>query len=301
MHLPITAIAFNELKADMLTEQAVEVTIVRLDKIHQQVSGNKLFKLHYFVEHCLASQHKTILTFGGTYSNHLVATAFLCKEKGIKCIGIIRGEEPKIVSHTLEKCKALGMHLYFISRATYKNIDAGETVQQLKDNFGNFTMVPEGGYHKDGARGAALIMNFLKDKAATHICTCVGTATTLAGLLLNNSPAQEIIAIPIIKNMEDINERIKFLTDEDVPSKLTVFNEYHFGGYAKYNPTLIAFMNDFFTKYQIPTDFVYTAKMMYGIMDKIAAGYFKKGSHIFCLHTGGLQGNDSLPKETLIF
>ncbi len=301
MHLPITAISFDKLKADMLTQQAVAVTIVRLDKIHTEVSGNKLFKLHYFVEQCLASPHKTMLTFGGVYSNHLAATAFLCKEKGIKCIGIIRGEEPKIMSHTLAKCKALGMHLHYISRAAYKDMNTAESLQNLKDIFGKFTMVPEGGYQKDGARGASLIMNFLKDKPATHICTCVGTATTLAGLLLNNSAAQEIIAIPVIKNMEDINQRIKFLTGEDLTAKLITFNEYHFGGYAKHNPTLIKFMNDFFTTYHIPTDFVYTAKMMYGIMDKIAAGYFKKGSHIFCLHTGGLQGNDSLPKETLIF
>jgi 1-aminocyclopropane-1-carboxylate deaminase len=301
MYLPITNISFDKLNTVYLSEKGVSVTVARLDKIHEQVSGNKLFKLHYFIEDCLTTTHKTMLTFGGAFSNHLVATAFLCKEKGINCIAVVRGEEPKALSHTLEQCKKLGMQLHFISRNDYKDIEQDFHIQKLKNHFGNFTIVPEGGYAKAGAKGAALILDLLNDKHFTHICTCVGTATTLAGILLNAKRTQKVIAIPVIKNMTDIEERVKNLTGIDFGEKLIQFTNYDFGGYAKYNSDLIAFMNRFYEQYNIPTDFVYTAKMMYAIMDKIEMGYFEKGSNIMCLHTGGLQGNYSLPNNTLIF
>jgi 1-aminocyclopropane-1-carboxylate deaminase len=301
MFLSTHNISFDKLESNFLTESGVSVTVLRLDKIHDEVSGNKLFKLHYFVEACLQTTHKTILTFGGAFSNHLLATAFLCKEKGIKCIGIVRGEEPKALSHTLLKCKELGMHVHFISRAYYKNIEESETIKNLQNTFGECTIVPEGGYSNEGAKGASLIMNFLKNKKISHVCTCVGTATTLAGLLMNNENNSTIIAIPVIKNMIDIEERIGKLTSDSYENNLSIFSDYHFGGYAKYNKELIHFMNQFYTDYIIPTDFVYTAKMMYAIIDQIKNEYFSKGSNIVCLHTGGLQGNASLPTGTLIF
>jgi 1-aminocyclopropane-1-carboxylate deaminase len=301
MYLPITNISFDKLNTAYLREKGISVTVARLDKIHEQVSGNKLFKLHYFIEECLTTTHKTILTFGGAFSNHLVATAFLCKEKGIKCIAVVRGEEPKALSHTLEQCKKLGMRLHFISRSDYKDIEQDFYIQKLKKHFGNFTIVPEGGYAKAGAKGAALIADLWDDETITHICTCVGTATTLAGILLNAKHTHKVIAIPVIKNMIDIEERVKNLTGINFGEKLIQFNNYHFGGYAKYNSDLIGFMNKFYEQYNIPTDFVYTAKMMYAIMDKIEMGYFEKGSNIMCMHTGGLQGNYSLPNNTLIF
>jgi 1-aminocyclopropane-1-carboxylate deaminase len=301
MFLPTDTISFDKLESDFLSDKDLSIAVVRLDKIHDEVSGNKLFKLHYFVEACLQTSRKTILTFGGAFSNHLVATAFLCKEKGIKCIGIVRGEEPEELSHTLQRCKELDMQLQFISRAAYKNIDDEETIKNLLNAFGECTIVPEGGFSNEGAKGASLIINILKNEMYSHVCTCLGTATTLSGLLMNNEKNAAIIAVPVIKNMTDIPDRIAQLTGNSYNDNLSIFGDYHFGGYAKYNTELIAFMNTFYTEYAIPTDFVYTAKMMFAIFDKIKNGYFPKGSNIACLHTGGLQGNASLPTGTLIF
>jgi 1-aminocyclopropane-1-carboxylate deaminase len=298
MFLSTDNISFDKLESDFLTENDISVTVLRLDKIHDEVSGNKLFKLHYFLETCLQTTHKTMLTFGGAFSNHLVATAFLCKEKGIKCIGIVRGEEEKTLSHTLIRCKSLGMHLHFVSRNSYKNCD---NVNSLQNTFGDCTIVPEGGFSNEGASGASLITNIYKHENFSHICTCVGTGTTLAGLLMNNENNAQIIAVPAIKNMTDINDRIRLLTGSTYEDYLTTFGDYHFGGYAKYNTELLDFMNHFYTDYNIPCDFVYTAKMMFAIFDKIKNGYFERGSKIVCLHTGGLQGNKSLPPKSLIF
>lgn len=299
--MPISNISLQKIESNLLTQKKINLAILRLDKIHEHVSGNKLFKLHYYVEECLQSNHKTVLTFGGAYSNHLVATAFLCNKKNIKSIGIVRGEEPAQLSHTLQKCKALGMILQFISREQYKKISNDEEYLLLKKMYGNCSIVPEGGYGYLGAKGASLIMDILKSKNPSHVCTCVGTATTLAGLCMNKVASEKIIAIPVIKNMKDIFTRIEALTQLSVEKDLIVFNDYHFGGYAKHNAELITFMNKFYVDCNVPTDIVYTAKMMYGIMDKIANNYFEKGSKIVCIHTGGLQGNYSLPDGTLVF
>ena len=301
MDISRQSISFDNIINKRLKEKNISLSIARLDKIHEDVSGNKIFKLHYFIEECFRSSHKTLITFGGAFSNHLVATAFLCNQKGIKSFGIVRGEEPQVLSHTLARCRDLGMSLKFISRQNYKNFDSDdEYIDALKSSFRDFTMVPEGGYHTAGAKGASLIMDVVKPNKFSHICTAVGTATTLAGLLLKKKMDQEIIAIPVIKNMIDIPERLNYLgvAADKIP---IVFGDYHFGGYAKHTKELISFMNSFYAETQIPTDFVYTAKMMYAVYDKINSGYFADGSNILCIHTGGLQGNKSLPQGTIIF
>jgi 1-aminocyclopropane-1-carboxylate deaminase/D-cysteine desulfhydrase-like pyridoxal-dependent ACC family enzyme len=292
---------FNELEDPLFNEKKVSVIIARLDKIHPIVSGNKLFKLHYFLEEALQHKHKPVLTFGGAYSNHLAATAFACKTTRLKAIGIVRGERPAILSHTLKQCEKDGMKLHFISRADYSNKDSVHFIDEINAVFGECIIIPEGGYHPLGADGAALIMNKLKQQHATHICTATGTATTLAGLLKNSHDIETIVGIPVLKGMNDMEERVKYLCGNKHFNNLVIFDNYHFGGYAKKSTVLIQFMNDFYRKYQVPTDFVYTAKMMYAVMDKIKAGYFPAGSTIICLHTGGLQGNDSLPNSTLVF
>lgn len=301
MEISTKNISLDKVITNGNVKQNLSLSILRLDKIHIDVSGNKLFKLHYFIKECLQSSHKTILTFGGAYSNHIVATAFLCNQKGLQSIGIIRGEPPPTLSPTLIRCKQFGMRLKFISRDLYRNsVCNAEMIAAFKQEFGDFTMVPEGGYNPLGAKGASLIMDIINEYNFSHVCTAVGTATTLAGLLLNRNINQEIIAIPVLKNMMDIPERLKHL---GVDNNYTpnIFVDYHFGGYAKHTNDLIDFMNTFYVETKIPTDFVYTAKMMYGIYDKIKEGYFTDGSNIVCLHTGGLQGNKSLPAGTLIF
>jgi len=292
-----TGLEFNSLTHPLFIEKKVTVLVARLDKIHPVVSGNKLFKLHYFLEESIRLNRKPILTFGGAYSNHLVATAFACKTMGINCIGIVRGERPLSISHTLKECEGLGMQLHYISREAYHD----KASESFLDEFGDCIVVPEGGYHPLGASGSSLIMDKIAEKKGTHICTAVGTATTLAGLLNNRKNNETIIGIPVLKNMTDIKERLQYLGCGAQTEKLTIFDEYHFGGYAKRTAALINFMNELYNEHAIPTDFVYTAKMMFAVIDKIKAGYFPVKSTVICLHTGGLQGNESLAPGTLVF
>ncbi len=301
MYLPTTNISFDEINADYLTEREIKLTVMRLDKIHETVSGNKIFKLQFYIKKCLETEHKTIVTFGGAYSNHLAAASYLCKQYGIKCIGIVRGNDFENKTHTLLACQENNMQLHFLDTTTYKNIAGLASEKYIAEKFGNCTIIPEGGFGMDGAKGASLIMELLKEKNPTHVCTCVGTATTLAGLLMHANTVEKIVAVPAIKNMVDIEKRIEDIGVIYNKEKLEILPNYHFGGYAKHSKELIAFMNSFYLSYNIPLDFVYTAKLLFGIIDSIKNNHFKNGSNIICLHTGGLQGNLSLPKDTLIY
>lgn len=291
----------DKIENDLTKEKNISVSILRLDKIHHEISGNKLFKLHIFLQQALASPHKTIVTFGGAYSNHLAATAAACKELNLKSIGIVRGEQARDLSHTLLFCKQKGMLLFFVSREMYDEKNSSEFKNDLIQKFGEHILIPEGGFSEEGVRGAEMISNFYKEKAFTHICCAVGTATTLAGLIRKSNTDQQIIGFSALKNLTDFEERIKFLLNNSSYKNLVLINDYHFGGYAKNNKELFAFMNEFYKTFKIPTDFVYTAKMMYGVLDMIKKNYFKPNSKILCIHTGGLQGNLSLPEKTLNF
>ncbi len=278
----------------------ISLSILRLDKIHPVISGNKLFKLHYFLDEAMSSSHKTIITFGGAWSNHLAATAYACEKKGLKCIGFVRGEKPALLSHTLKFCIQHGMELEFISRDLYQKKETTEFYNTLSREYGEHTLMPEGGFSTIGAKGAERITDFFDSKNYTHICCAVGTATTFAGLINGAGVNTEVIGFGVLKGLEDISQRLKRLHVDD--KKKYVFNgDYHFGGYAKKNKELITFMNTFYQNNKIPLDFVYTGKMMFGVMDLIKNSYFQPGSNIICIHTGGLQGNQSLPKGMLNF
>ena len=291
----------EELKSMVFTTARLQVSVLRLDKIHPVVSGNKIFKLHYFLNAAAEAPYKTLLTFGGAYSNHLAATAYACKQAGVKSIAVVRGEQSPTLSHTLQHCLYNGMHLKFVTREDYTAKDETNFLQQLQNEFGECTIVPEGGFGVTGAKGAARIYKHILPNTFTHICTAAGTATTTAGLL-HGATNETIVCIPVLKGMTDIEQRIAFCGGTtDKLKQLQIFDEYHFGGYAKKTPELISFMNELWQQFQLPTDFVYTAKMFYAIFDKIKKGWFTQGSNILCVHTGGLQGNLSLPAGTLLF
>ena len=294
-------IKVDHLESQLLDQLGIELSVLRLDLIHPIISGNKLFKLFYFLQDAEKFPQKQIITFGGAYSNHLVATAYACKLNGLKSVGIVRGEKPINLSHSLENCLGYGMQLKFISRQEYDRKEDDFFQKDLLKEFGEAVIIPEGGYNALGAKGAALIIDHV-DPNATHICCALGTATTVAGLLSAKRNEQQLIAIPVLKGLEHIHKRITHL----LPNKkndniIQIENNYHFGGYAKYSPELITFMNELYKKYQLPTDFVYTAKMFFAVFDMLNKKQFARGSKIVCIHTGGLQGNLSLPVNSLIF
>jgi 1-aminocyclopropane-1-carboxylate deaminase/D-cysteine desulfhydrase-like pyridoxal-dependent ACC family enzyme len=277
--------------ANSLTESCgVQLQLLRLDTLHPVVSGNKWFKLHYNLETALQQGHHTLLTFGGAFSNHLVATAAACREAGLQSIGIVRGDATTPLSPTLQDCLDLGMTLHWVDRSTYRQKAAPDFLAGLEAQYGPFYLVPEGGDNEAGVKGAASIME-LVPADTTDICCAMGTGTTLAGLLSTSAPTQHIHGFPAIKQGDYLAGEVNQYTEG---SNFTLHTGYHFGGFGKHTPELLAFMNDFYQSFNIPLDFVYTAKMMYGIFDMLAQRAFEPGAIITAIHSGGLQGNRSL-------
>ena len=277
----------------------ISVDVLRLDLMHPDISGNKWFKLKYHIEAALRNNKRGIVTFGGAYSNHLVATAVACNESGMLSTGIVRGEETFPLNASVSQMMEAGMQLIYVSREKYKNKD--ELIHQFLESHNDYHYVPEGGQGAEGVKGAGEILSFAAGKY-THIVCAVGTGTTIAGLINASSDQQKVIGICALK-IEDAgsNEIESYIRSNTSKNNFIMLYGYHFGGYAKKTDQLIAFMNELFGNEQVPTDFVYTGKMFYAVYDLIQKNYFPDGSSLLLIHTGGLQGNRSLPGGTLVF
>lgn len=273
-----------------LSNAHTEVHVLRLDRVHPLISGNKWYKLRFYLE-AAKTQGKNIVTFGGAYSNHILATAAACKLEGIPCAGIIRGEAPRFCSQTLTDAAALGMELHFTTREAYRQ-------KRLPEQFAgdSWLVIPEGGYGIPGMRGAATIP--VPTGRFDHICCAVGTGTMLAGLLQTAAAGTTVTGFSVLKNHQSSKQEIDALLPDHRPYFLN--HDFHFGGYAKYDASLIRFMNELYGQTGIPTDFVYTAKLFYGVRALLEKD-LKNSRNVLVVHSGGLQGNRSLPKGTLIF
>jgi 1-aminocyclopropane-1-carboxylate deaminase len=288
-------ISIDKLTLPILKKNSVETLVLRLDKIHSLISGNKWFKLRYYLEDARKLKKKTIVTFGGAWSNHIHATAAACKLIGLNSIGIIRGEEAAALSSTLINARQLGMKLIFINRTDYHNKNFPPLI-----NNEDFYIINEGGFGEKGVAGAATILDHCNKMDYTHICCAAGTGTMTAGLIRSAALSNIIVSISVLKNNYHLNDDVKSLSGI-TEIKIALIHDYHFGGYAKHKPELFFFMNDLYKQSGIPTDFVYTGKLFFGVSDLLEKDFFPPGSRILIIHSGGLQGNESLGNGTLIF
>ena len=266
----------------------ISLFIKRDDLIHPIISGNKFRKLKYNLIEAKNQKKITLLTFGGAFSNHILAVSAAGKEYGFDTIGIIRGEEleDKIETNpTLQKAKEFGMVFDFISREEYRNKNNPEFLKKLKGKFGEFYLIPEGGTNEFAIKGCEEILTE-DDKNFDFICCAVGTGGTISGIINSSNENQKILGFPALKG-DFLTEDIRKFAKKDNWELVT---DYHFGGYAKYDATLIEFINNFYEKHQIPLDPIYTSKMVFGVLDLIEKEYFPPKSKILVIHTGGLQG-----------
>jgi len=293
----ISSLAFDNITVDNISpvgQNDVQVDVLRLDKINNVISGNKWFKLRYYLEEAASQHKKGIVTFGGAWSNHIIATAAACDINGLKSIGIIRGEEPRQFSPTLIHAQELGMQLIFITRDAYYRKEIPASVESEE-----YFIVNEGGYGIPGAKGASTILDYCDNKYS-HYCCAAGTGTMMAGIINHSSPDQMAIGISVMKNNTGLEEMVQALL-VNKNKNWKIIHDYHFGGYAKHGPALFSFMNEFYRRTNIPTDFVYTGKLFFAVSDLIDKKYFPAGSRLLLIHSGGLQGNESLSTGSLIF
>lgn len=292
---------WNDFKAQIqpidithLTSQNIQLSILREDLIHPEISGNKYRKLKYnFIE---AEKHgfKKLLTFGGAFSNHIAATAAAGQLHNFETIGIIRGDELKDKTDenpTLRFAKKCGMQLHFISREEYRKKDGLDFLKNLNTKYPNTYVIPEGGTNDSAIKGCEEIL-YENCFEYNYIASAIGTCGTISGLIESSKPHQKILGFPSLKG-DFIQNEIEKLTDK---TNFIIFNDYHFGGYGKVSEELITFVNDFKRINQIQLDPIYTGKMVFGIFQLIKNHYFSDNSKILLVHTGGLQGIEGMNK-----
>jgi len=280
----------QEIEDDLLRGSGIRLFLKREDLIHKYVSGNKWRKLKYNLIEAAGSGHSTLLTFGGAYSNHIHATAVAAREAGFRSIGMIRGEETIPLNSTLEFATGCGMELYYLSRESYRNRNEAGLIGCLKEKFGKFYLLPEGGSNLLALKGCTEIIDEI-DMEYDMICVPVGTGGTLAGIISGLKGRKKVIGYSMLKE-NFLGEEVKKLIRLN---QCDYFNweicaDYHFGGYAKFDMSLIEFINRFRRTTGIALDPVYTGKMMYGIYKMIEEGKFGDFKNILAIHTGGLQG-----------
>ncbi len=283
----------------LLDHKQVELQFLRLDQVHPEVSGNKFYKLQYNLQEALNQNHHQVLTFGGAYSNHIYATAAAAKEVGLSSVGIIRGELLDAQNPTLAFARTAGMTLLGNTREHYREKNQAAFLENLRKEFGDFYLIPEGGTNALAIQGTREILT-ASHSSFSHVLTPIGTGGTFAGVASSLLPHQQLLGISSLKGDGIREELADLLKGEGIHSSgsLEVLTQYHQGGYAKWTTELIDFIRWFWDAFGIPLDPIYTGKMAFACWDLLQKNYFPPGSRILLIHTGGLQGNRGFTQRT---
>jgi len=272
--------------------------IKRDDLIDSVISGNKWRKLKYNLLNAANRKNEGVITFGGPFSNHLIATAKAASLAGLKSIGIVRGDELSFESNeTLRSCHALGMKLVFVSRAYYREKDEPIFINKLQSKYPNYYLVPEGGRNYYGVIGCQEILNETTNDY-NHVYLAGGTGTTGAGVLLGASENTHVNVVSALKGSflrDEIEQLLNWaLNDRDSVeahlTRFTVHNDGHFGGYAKVSSELLKFINEVYHTIHLKLDPIYTGKAMYQLVLDFRNGLIDPEDKVLFIHTGGLQG-----------
>jgi 1-aminocyclopropane-1-carboxylate deaminase/D-cysteine desulfhydrase-like pyridoxal-dependent ACC family enzyme len=279
-------IKFSLLEDPFIKKNDVQVIVMREDLKHPVTGGNKFWKLKYNIEKAKTEKKTTLVTFGGSFSNHIAATAFAGRENGFDTVGIIRGEAIHPLNITLKRAVECGMKLIYVDRTLYRDKSAALQTALKNQSVKNYYVIPEGGSNYEGFKGCVEISGEIKCDF-NYICVPCGTGTTLAGIATSLKEHQQAIGISVMKNNYSIDQNTKLFCNKQ--SSYTIFHDYHFGGYAKSTPELDDFVKRFIEINKIEIEPIYTGKMFFGIYELIKNGFFKKGDIVIAIHTGGMQ------------
>ena len=286
----------QELNAPVAAARGVRLLLWRDDLAHPDLPGNKARKLKYNLAAARQQGHRTLLTFGGAYSNHIAAVAAAGRLFGFQTIGLIRGDAPApaaALNPTLARAAADGMALHYLDRTAYRWRAEPEFIAGQLAAFGPAYVLPEGGTNELALPGCAELVGEIRQQVAFDVlAVAVGTGGTLAGLLTGLAGPEQAVAVAALKNGGFLRGEIDALTQAatgQTYANYSVQTDYHFGGYAKYSANIMAFIQQFREQHGVMLDPIYTGKLLYGVLDLIAQGYFASGSTVVAIHTGGQQ------------
>lgn len=276
-------------RVPMSFPQGIELFIKREDELDSRISGNKFRKMKYNLIKAEQLGVKTILTFGGAFSNHIAATAEAGRLLNFRTIGVIRGEElstQQELNPTLSLAALCGMQFHWVSRQQYRERHTQECEALLKKRYGeDVFIIPEGGTNEEAVRGCEEVLSD-QTRSFDVIALAVGTGGTLSGVSRAAASHQLVYGFPALRG-DFLREEIRKFTTR---SNWQLCMDYHFGGYGKVSDALVDFLNAFYTETGIPLDPIYTGKMMWGLLDLIKKHHFPENTKILAIHTGGLQG-----------
>jgi 1-aminocyclopropane-1-carboxylate deaminase len=285
------ATPIQEIKDPAFATAGVRLLIKREDLNHPHISGNKWWKLKYNLELARAERKTTLLTFGGAYSNHLYAVAAAASELGWQSIGVVRGEATNPLNKTLGFATAQGMTLHYVSRTQYRQKNEKEFEDELRDLFGAFYLIPEGGTNAAAVRGCVEFGLHLNAEVAFDLlCLPVGTGGTIAGMVQSLTSNQRAVGFSVLKNGGFLEAEVRQWLPTHVPAQWRIDTRFDFGGYAKTTLSLQNFMAVQQRTRHLPLDPVYTGKTLFGIYEMIKSGEIPPSTTVLMIHTGGLQG-----------
>ena len=276
----------QQIHDQLFVDKGIQVFIKRDDLIHPIISGNKWRKLKYLLVKAQALNKTHLVTFGGAYSNHLLATAGAGAKFGFKTTGIVRGE--KVDNDTLFMCRLHGMSLIFTDRDSYR--DKPALFEKFFGDDEQAFFIDEGGASPEAARGCSELIGELTE-AYDHIFAACGTGTMSAGIINGLTQLKQptiFNGVPVFKNGGFIKSEIDKLLIKAADYQL--HTDYHFGGYGKVNNDLITFIKAFVAETGVLIDPIYTGKMLYAIYDLAKKDHFKPGTKILAIHSGGIWG-----------
>lgn len=279
----------THIKDPLFEEKELEVWIKRDDLIHPTIMGNKWRKLKYNLEYAMKNNAKGILTFGGAFSNHIVATAAACHENNLKSAGIIRGDELNASSNSsLQFASQHNMELAFVSREKFRQLRSSP--QTVSKDWPGYYVLPEGGTNALAIEGCAELISELPHPF-DFVTTPLGTGGTMAGLLKGLNGQGFLLGFSSLKGQFVQKEFRNLIESQDINFRNYEINtDNHFGGYGKVPDVLIHFINRIKAKFSLQFDPIYNGKMYFGVLKLIEQGYFPPKSKILIVHTGGLQG-----------
>ncbi len=277
----------QELDDDRLDRHGVRVFLKRDDLIHREIPGNKWRKLKYNLAAAAHEGHDTLLTFGGAYSNHIRATAAAGHYFGFSTIGVIRGEEHRPLNPTLAYAVSRGMRLEYLDRTSYRHKHETDIIETMQHRFGRFYLLPEGGSNPLALRGCAELCTEIVIDFDIIGCAC-GTGGTLAGIAAALTPDRAALGFSVLKGGGFLYEQVRQLQLDygTTTRNWSLELGYHFGGFARRTSVLDRFITDFADRHGIDLDWIYVAKMVYGLFAMIERGAFKPGSVIVAVITG---------------
>lgn len=278
----------EEVRDDDLAGAGVRLWLKRDDLIHPELPGNKWRKLKYNLRAAADQGYGTLLTFGGAYSNHIRATAAAGRYFGLDTIGVIRGEPHDPLNWSLRYTVSQGMRLRYLDRGTYRRAASPEVIAGLRRELGEFYLLPEGGSNALAVPGCAELPAEIGPGFDLICCPC-GTGGTLAGIATGLAPGQQAIGFAVLKGGEFLADNVERLQQDAAGSgsgNWRVECGFHFGGYARTTPELAGFIEGFEGRHGLRLDWVYVAKMMYGIFAMARSGAFAPGTRIVAVITG---------------